>query len=149
MASHRFRRALPAFAVLVATAVAAASWNPAEYWADEPRPTVRDHLAYFGDPASFRTPAVVRADAVFLSVPEYRTLVRERLKEGDARYWFLLSRASQRFRAAVERAARDAGHDLVAETGAVDWPGHEIPDITTAANDEVEAALRSEAKEAR
>ncbi len=105
--------------------------------AENDGPCVKESAVYYGTAVGCRAPAEVRADEIYESIPEYRRIVDEKLTEKSPLYWVYLQRASLRFRAAVEDAARQESRDLVAERGSVSWPGHEIPDIT----DEAKAAV--------
>lgn len=102
------------------------------YHADEPptAPRVDPTLVYHGNATAFESPAEVSSDEVYAEIDEYRQVVDERLKERDPRYWFLLRRASERFRGALQREAKDLGHDLVAERGSVRWDKGAVPDLT-------------------
>ena len=99
----------------------------------ECRPVVDAAKVYLGQAATCKAPSVVDADRVYRSIPEYKRIVEKGLTEKDAEYSLLLLKATRRFRAAVEAAAKDGSYDLVAAVGAVKWEGHTVPDVTDAA----------------
>lgn len=104
----------------------------------ECRPVVDETQVYFGKAQGCRAPAVVDADRVFRSIPEYKRILEQKLTAKDAEYSILMVKATRRFRAAVAAAATDANRDLVAKVGSVTWEGHEIPDLTDATLKKVE-----------
>ncbi len=88
---------------------------------------------YYGDPEEFENPAVLTASEVFAKIREWREIQEKGLTSQDPEYWILLEKANRKFRRAVHRAAQEAGHDLVAETGAVAREdGAALPDVTAA-----------------
>ncbi|MHC4924742.1 MAG: hypothetical protein ACYTG4_11835 [Planctomycetota bacterium] len=107
------------------------------------RPTIDSAQVYYGEPAACKKPAVVDADRVFLAIPEYRKIVDDGLTEKDAKYSVLLLKATHRFKAAIRAAAEASGNDLVANVGAVEWEGHDVPDLT---EDALTALREAEAK---
>lgn len=106
----------------------------------EDRPTVDATQVYFGKAATCKAPAVVDADRVLRSIAEYKKILDEKLTEADARYSLLMVKATKKFRAAVEGAAKDGSHDLVGNTGSISWPGHDVPDITSSVLQKIEEA---------
>lgn len=88
---------------------------------------------YYGDPEEFGNPATLTASTVFAKIREWREIQDRGLTSQDPEYWILLEKANRRFRRAVHRAAQAAGHDLVAEVGAVlREDGTALPDVTEA-----------------
>lgn len=74
---------------------------------------------YLGNGRLFARPGVIQADRVYLSIPEYKEIRDKGLTDKDARYHFLMKRASERFLEAVKVTGRDFDLDLIAEVGAV------------------------------
>lgn len=109
----------------------------------EDRPTVDATQVYFGKAATCKSPATVDADQVFQAIPEYKTILADKLTEADARYSLLMVKATKKFRAAIEAAATGGGYDLVGNTGSVTWPGHDVPDITASVLQKVEEAEKA------
>lgn len=96
---------------------------------EAPKKSVDAAAVYFGDPKEWEKPAAVDADAVYAEIEEYRQVRDEKLEESDARYAVLMTKANKRFRAAVRKAAKDGGYDLVAKVGAVQGVDS-VPTIT-------------------
>lgn len=74
---------------------------------------------YLGNARLFARPCVIQADRVYLAIPEYKEIREKGLTDKDARYHFLMKRASERFLEAVKVTGRDLDVDLIAEVGAV------------------------------
>ncbi len=83
---------------------------------------------YYGSADSFKTPAVIVLSKVFDKIPEY--IDAKKKTDDDPDYYILIEKANAKFQKAVEKAAKDNGYDLVAETGSVKMKDKEIPDIT-------------------
>ena len=58
-----------------------------------------------------------------------RQILDKGLTDNDVKYHFLMKKAAKRFGAAVKAMARQHGHDLVAEPGAVTKANPKAPDI--------------------
>jgi hypothetical protein len=74
---------------------------------------------YLGNARLFSRPCVVSADTVYKQIPEYREICEKGLTDKDARYHFLMKKASEKFLEAVRQMAKEFDFDLVAEVGAV------------------------------
>jgi len=96
---------------------------------DEKKKSVDPADVYVGDAKKWDKPAEVDADKVYAKIDEYKQVVDGSLKPGDAKYEILMSKASKRFCAAVKKAAKDGGYDLVAKIGSVKGVATP-PDIT-------------------
>jgi hypothetical protein len=95
---------------------------------------------HFGRPDFARRPGTVDSSRVYDAIPEYQQIVRERLGDDTPKYHLLMQKASQRFHAAVEAAARAQDADAVAEQGTVVVVREGAPaprDLTDAARAEV------------
>jgi hypothetical protein len=119
-------------AVLVAGAVPGpAPLGASRAWAadEKPKKSVDAADVYYGDAKVWEKPAEVDADKVYAKIDEYKQIVDDGLKPGDAKYEILIAKASKRFKCAVKKAAKDAGYDLVARLGSVKGVDS-VPDIT-------------------
>ena len=96
---------------------------------DKPAKSVDASDVYLGDAKKWEKAAVVDADKVYAKIDEYKEIVDNGLKPGDAKYELLLAKASKRFHCAIKKAAKDGGYDLVARSGSVKNAGA-VPDIT-------------------
>ena len=85
---------------------------------------------YCGDAKTYQKPGTVRGADVYKQIPEYQRIIDLNLTREDPEYWVLATRASQKFHAAIARAALGAGLDLVAEAGAIRGGDKTPPDVT-------------------
>lgn len=92
---------------------------------------------YYGELEGAEKPSVLVARKVFERIPEYREIKRRGLDEDDPDYWILLSKANEKFYAAVRKVAEREGYDVVVEKGSHEFDP-EPPDITQAVIDELE-----------
>jgi len=93
----------------------------------------RDQNRYVvGDPQKFERPAQIDILQVLSKIPAYQQIVKEKLTDKDPRYYFLLQEATKTLVSAAEIVTRKAGYDLVADIGAIEAEGGEIPDLTEA-----------------
>lgn len=74
---------------------------------------------YYGNPDLARHAASVDSSRVFAQIAEYQQIQREGLGDSTPKYHLLLEKASSRFRAAVNAAARAQQVDAVAEAGTI------------------------------
>ncbi len=109
---------------------------------EETRPVIDKTKVYLGCASTCKGPAVVDADKVYRAIPEYKRILDQKLTEKDAEYSILLLKATRKFRAAIESAAKDGSNDLVAAVGGVTWDGHTVPDLTDASVKKAEDAAR-------
>lgn len=102
--------------------------------AGDPPPSVKlkpGARTFCGDPRNFKAPAEISAPAVFDRIKEYREIRSRGLTENDAEYWLLLEKANRRFYAALRKAAKSLGKDMVAEKGGFELSGGAtVPEIT-------------------
>jgi hypothetical protein len=88
-----------------------------------------DHSGiYYGNPRLIKKPAVISAGQVYRHIPEYVEIIEGGLTDKDARYHFLMKKASERFAKAVREMARDLEHDVVGEVGAIQKRGDDAPE---------------------
>ena len=96
-------------ALLVAVPFLSAAW--AESIDDE-------HLdpkqIFFGDPKAFDSPAAVDIQTIIEATPEYQEIKKDKIKRGTAKYWILLSKATDRAIEAIAGVAEDEAYDLIA-----------------------------------
>ena len=109
-------RGLALFAVLLALALPLVLVGDCR--ADDYR--CNDHSSiYYGNPRLIKKPAVISAGQVYRHIPEYQEIIEGGLTDKDARYHFLMRKASERFAKAVREMARELDHDVVGEVGAI------------------------------
>ena len=124
-------RLVALFAVLVAVGSLAVT-APIEAKTEQPpKIEVDEGGIYYGDPGNFKKPAVVDVDKVYSKIPEYREIVERNMDDSNPRYLFLLRAASEKFRKALEKVARDKGYDLIGGIGSIKIRGKTVPNITS------------------
>ncbi len=86
-------------------------------------------------------PATIDYTSVRESTPEWQTIRDDGVRQGSARHTLLLARMNQRIKAAAERVASAAGHDLVVRQGDIaDARGQTVVDITGQVKAELDSA---------
>jgi hypothetical protein len=69
---------------------------------------------FFGDPKAFDSPAAVNIQIIIEKTPEYQEIKKDKIKRGTAKYWILLSKATDRAIEAIADVAKDEEYDLIA-----------------------------------
>ena len=62
---------------------------------------------------------VVNSRKVYLGIPAYKTIVKDKVEKGSARYIQLMEEATAVYRSTLEKVALDQGIKLIVETGGV------------------------------
>ena len=62
---------------------------------------------------------VVNSKKVYLEIPAYKTIVKDKVEKGSARYIQLMEEATAVYRSTLEKVAQDKGVKLIVETGGV------------------------------
>ncbi|MEW6742861.1 MAG: hypothetical protein AB1486_08880 [Planctomycetota bacterium] len=93
---------------------------------------------YLGDKNGFSKAGTIDETKIFEEIPAYQTIKKEGLKPDTARYHFLLRKANEVFKAAVKKAAKDGGYDLVVENEGIVVRDQKVPEITQAVIDAIE-----------
>ncbi len=119
----RALRGSVAFLAVLALLTGTASAGVGDYRCTDPT------KVYYGNARLFQRPAMISSDEVYRHIPEYKEIVKKGLDDKDARYHFLMKKASARFTEAVKQTARDLDHDLIAEDGAVSKAKKEAKDV--------------------
>jgi hypothetical protein len=113
-------------AVLVATPVLAVAAHTI------PSEKVDRQKIFWGNAESFEKPGEVNYAEVIKSTPEYDELRKKKIDRGTARYYYLMSQASERAVRVIVDVGRQTDFDLVAAKGylaSLDEP-IEAPDLT-------------------
>jgi uncharacterized cupredoxin-like copper-binding protein len=74
--------------------------------------------------------AVVNSKKVYLSIPAYKTIVKDKVERGCARYVQLMEEATSVFRATLKKVALKKGVKLIVEVGGTS--GIKTTDVTDA-----------------
>jgi hypothetical protein len=69
---------------------------------------------FFGDPKAFDSPAAVDIQIIIETTPEHQEIKKYKIKRGTAKYWILLSKATDRAIEAIADVAENEGYDLIA-----------------------------------
>jgi len=72
---------------------------------------------FWGSADSFENPAEVDYQKVVKATPEYKSIRKEKVESGTAKYWILISKASDRAVRVINEVGIENGHDLVAAQG--------------------------------
>ena len=86
-----------------------------------------------GNPADFDPEkgdkvATVRSKEVYKAIPAYQTILKEKVKQGTARYTQLMQEATRQFRRALKTAAEKGNFVLIVEQGGIS--GYLTVDVT-------------------
>jgi len=87
----------------------------------------------YGDVGSFKPKqgqkvGVVRSKEVYLEIPAYKTILKEKVKKGTARYNQLINEATVAFKKALGKVAKKGGLVLIMEEGGIQ--GYPTTDVT-------------------
>ncbi len=80
------------------------------------------------DPEKGQKVATVRSKEVYRAIPAYQTIVKEKVKQGTARYTKLMQEATQHFLKGLNAAAESGPYILVVEQGGI--TGYPTTDLT-------------------
>lgn len=72
---------------------------------------------YWGNATSFDKPGEVNYETVLKATPEFGQLKKKKIERGTAKYYYLMSQASDRAVRAIIEVGRGAEFDLVAAKG--------------------------------
>ena len=95
--------------------------------------SVDDTKVRYGDSRSFMKSqngavAVIKSQNVYLELPSYKKIVKEKVKTGTARYTQLMEIATKNYKKLVAGVAKSQNLVLVVETGGIS--GYPTSDIT-------------------
>jgi hypothetical protein len=72
---------------------------------------------FFGSLNKFENPGEISFSDIVSQTPEAERIREDDVKRGSGEYWILMQKATSRARRAVASYAKDAGYDLVTESG--------------------------------
>jgi hypothetical protein len=90
------------------------------------------HPSTYSDRKTYAKVATVSSRKVFDETAEYKLIAKRNISPTTAEWTLLVKAASDKFKAAIARAADDAGYDLIAEDGAVSLDDGVLDDATNA-----------------
>lgn len=110
--------------VLVSAAMAEAYSIPPE--------EVDDQKVFWGSTARFEKPGQVDYQEIVKATPEYSAIRDKKIKSGTAKYWILISKASDHAVRMISDVGQNTDYDLIAAAGYLDTLEDAIPadDIT-------------------
>ena len=76
------------------------------------------------------TVGTVRSTDVYDEIPAYKTIKKEGVEKGSARYNKLIGQATKDFKAALKKVAKDKGFALIVEEGGISGYTH-VTDATS------------------
>jgi len=82
-----------------------------------PEDTLIAKNIFWGDGSGFDKPAEVDYNKVVIETPEYKSIKKKKVKSGTAKYWILMSEASDRAIKVICEFGNNSEYDLIAETG--------------------------------
>lgn len=82
-----------------------------------PADEIQPDQIYFGNAASFASPAEVDMIAIIRATPEFDEIKKKKIPKGTAKYWILRSNGTDRALRAIQQLAEDTDHDLFANEG--------------------------------
>lgn len=82
-----------------------------------PSDKVDPQKVYFGSVQQFGKPGSVDYQAVLRATPEFVELREKKLESGTAKYWILLSKASDHAARAIATVGQDTDYDLIVAAG--------------------------------
>jgi hypothetical protein len=84
---------------------------------------------YYGRLPIIRRPMSVDSNQAYARIPEFVRIRREGISAETPQYTLLMKAATDRFVAAISQVARANDHDVVAERGAIQRAGPEVPEV--------------------
>ena len=87
---------------------------------------------YFGNAKSFEKPASVDYTAIVKATPEYSEIKKKKIDSTSARYWLLMSSASDHACKLISQVGEESDHDLIVSIGYLGkvTPPIEAEDVT-------------------
>ena len=99
-----------------------------------PADKVNEQKIFWGNPAKFEKPAFVDYKAVVMATDEYKSIKQNKIETGSAKYWILISQASERAVKAVVAVGKESQYDLIVAKGYLESVGLTVQpaDVTNA-----------------
>lgn len=97
-----------------------------------PADKVDSQKIYWGSAAKFEKPAEVSYEAVVRATPEFEEIRRKKVERGTAKFWILMSQASEHAVRLIAEVGRETDYDLISAQGYLGEldPPVEADDIT-------------------
>ena len=87
---------------------------------------------FYGAPDSFEKPAQVNYQEIVKATPEYSSIKKKKIVSGSAKYWILISKASERAQKLIKEVGEETAFDLIVADGYLESLEPAIPaeDVT-------------------
>jgi len=82
-----------------------------------PAEKVDDQKIFWGSAANFSKPGQVDYEAIVRATPEYESIKSKKIQAGTAKYWILLSKASDHAVRLIREAGQESEYDLIVASG--------------------------------
>jgi len=94
---------------------------------------VDEQKIFWGTASKFNKAGLVKFEEVIQATPEFAGIKERKIEAGTAKYWIMLSKASERAVRTIQEVAQESQFDLVAEFNYWQSVGDQIPaeDITS------------------
>lgn len=107
------------------------SWAVAEPFSLTPE-KIDEQKIFWGTAVKFNKPGLVKFDEIVKSTPEFSGIKERKIEPGTAKYWIMLSKASEKAVRVIQEVAQESQFDLIAEYNYWQSINEQIPaeDIT-------------------
>jgi hypothetical protein len=97
-----------------------------------PPDKVDDQKIFWGNAAKFEKPASVDFKAIVMATDEYKSIKKNKIENGSAKYWILVSEASAKAVKVIQAVGKESQFDLIAAKGYLEGLGLNVQptDIT-------------------
>lgn len=87
---------------------------------------------FYGAPESFEKPARVNYQDIVKATPEYSSIKKKKIVSGSAKYWILISKASERAQKLIKEVGEETAFDLIVADGYLESmePAIQAEDVT-------------------
>ncbi|MCX8064949.1 MAG: hypothetical protein N3G21_07225 [Candidatus Hydrogenedentes bacterium] len=115
----------------ILTLLCGLSWAIAEPFSLSPE-KIDEQKIYWGSATKFNKPGLVKFEEVVQSTPEFSGIKARKIEPGTAKYWIMLSKASEKAVRTIQEVAQESRFDLIAEFNYWQSLNEQIPaeDIT-------------------
>lgn len=88
-----------------------------------PADKLDDQKVFWGNPAKFEKPASVDYKAIVMATSEYKSIKQNKIEAGSAKYWILISQASEKAVKAIAAVGKESQYDLIVAKGYLESVG--------------------------
>ena len=88
-----------------------------------PADKLDDQKVFWGNPAKLEKPASVDYKAIVTATSEYKSIKQNKIEAGSAKYWILISQASEKAVKAIAAVGKESQYDLIVAKGYLESVG--------------------------